>query len=355
MNALHSKRSPAARAFLFATMVIGVAACQSGARTQPDQAATQPIAAAPAGVSAAALSDPSVQVLLADLHAAAQAHDPRAFHQFRAQLNARLGPATVAQADTTYRHALANFIAADDAHDAHSRATYRATLRALCADTAHGRDRVVRRRPGALGGRTCSFARSERRMRDGRPYDRPEMSARVSSPIFIGRLTEMATLSDALARAEDGVPVGRPRRWRGGHRQEPARRRTERPRDASGAASSSKVAASASVPTRVCHTRRSQGPSAASCGTSIGPRSARSWIRRRSSSARLVPDLIAPGMEGPAADAPAGVGPDTAVRRLPHPPGTSRGAQPDRAHRRGPALGRPLDPRPPHLPRAQSP
>src|SRR5262245_13277029 len=35
----------------------------------------------------------------------------------------------------------------------------------------------------------------------------PAMSARVSSPILIGRAPEMAALQDALARADDGAPV----------------------------------------------------------------------------------------------------------------------------------------------------
>ena len=34
-----------------------------------------------------------------------------------------------------------------------------------------------------------------------------EMSARLSSPILIGRVPEMATLEEALGRAEDGAPV----------------------------------------------------------------------------------------------------------------------------------------------------
>ena len=177
------------------------------------------------------------------------------------------------------------------------------------------------------------------------------MARRLSSPIFVGRSRELQELLSAADSAAVGPAGARPRRRRGRRRQEPPGRGGRRASARPTAGWSSRAARSRSV-RMGSRSARSSKPFARWPARSTPTRIAEAAGPSLPELARLVPEVAPVGAEV-ARRRPDRMAPDPHLRGRPAAVRQARRDDSGPARHRGPALGRPFDPRPARVPDAQ--
>ena len=179
----------------------------------------------------------------------------------------------------------------------------------------------------------------------------PGMARRLSSPVFIGRSSELKTL---LATADSSRPGSTAVTLVGGEagvgKSRLVAELADGLRDPAG---SSSQGGSVAVGDEDCRSARSSRPCAPCRARSSPERIAAAAGASLPELARLVPELASAARPRPDPDGPGRLAPGPDLRGHPAAPRPARRHEPGPAHRRGRALGRPLDPRPAGLPRPQ--